>query len=112
MVGAFKARVAPFNVNYRYVDDELLYLFDNGNDHIYGEGGNDSLVGGNGDDSVTADRGDDTLFLGVHALESYVLTPWLVGDRVAQGDRRGKQIRDEAGVRAFDERVRSAPKNA
>jgi fatty-acyl-CoA synthase len=26
MVGAFKARVAPFNVNYRYVDEELLYL--------------------------------------------------------------------------------------
>ena len=26
MVGAFKARVAPFNVNYRYVDDELVYL--------------------------------------------------------------------------------------
>ncbi len=26
MVGAFKARVAPFNVNYRYVDDELLQL--------------------------------------------------------------------------------------
>jgi fatty-acyl-CoA synthase len=26
MVGAFKARVAPFNVNYRYVEDELIYL--------------------------------------------------------------------------------------
>ena len=26
MVGAFKARLAPFNVNYRYVDEELLYL--------------------------------------------------------------------------------------
>jgi fatty-acyl-CoA synthase len=26
MLGAFKARVAPFNVNYRYVADELLYL--------------------------------------------------------------------------------------
>ncbi len=26
MVGAFKARLAPFNVNYRYVDDELVYL--------------------------------------------------------------------------------------
>ncbi|MDE0190349.1 MAG: acyl-CoA synthetase [Gammaproteobacteria bacterium] len=26
MVGAFKARVAPFNVNYRYVDEELVYL--------------------------------------------------------------------------------------
>ena len=26
MVGAFKARVAPVNVNYRYVDEELLYL--------------------------------------------------------------------------------------
>jgi len=26
MVGAYKARVAPFNVNYRYVDDELVYL--------------------------------------------------------------------------------------
>jgi fatty-acyl-CoA synthase len=26
MLGAFKARVAPLNVNYRYVDDELVYL--------------------------------------------------------------------------------------
>jgi fatty-acyl-CoA synthase len=26
MLGAFKARVAPINVNYRYVDDELIYL--------------------------------------------------------------------------------------
>ena len=26
MIGAYKARVAPFNVNYRYVEDELLYL--------------------------------------------------------------------------------------
>jgi len=29
MLGAFKARAAPFNVNYRYVDEELAYLFDN-----------------------------------------------------------------------------------
>ncbi len=29
MLGAFKARLAPFNVNYRYVDEELEYLFDN-----------------------------------------------------------------------------------
>jgi len=29
MLGAFKARVAPLNVNYRYVDEELLYLFEN-----------------------------------------------------------------------------------
>jgi fatty-acyl-CoA synthase len=29
MLGAFRARVAPFNVNYRYVEDELLYLLDN-----------------------------------------------------------------------------------
>ena len=28
MRGAFKARVAPFNVNYRYVEEELLYLLD------------------------------------------------------------------------------------
>jgi acyl-CoA synthetase (AMP-forming)/AMP-acid ligase II len=26
MIGCFRARVAPFNVNYRYVHDELLYL--------------------------------------------------------------------------------------
>jgi fatty-acyl-CoA synthase len=26
MLGAYKARVAPLNVNYRYVDEELLYL--------------------------------------------------------------------------------------
>jgi acyl-CoA synthetase (AMP-forming)/AMP-acid ligase II len=30
MVSAFRARVAPFNVNYRYVDDELLYLLRDG----------------------------------------------------------------------------------
>ncbi|HEY8546841.1 MAG TPA: acyl-CoA synthetase [Acidimicrobiales bacterium] len=29
MLAAFNARVAPFNVNYRYVEDELLYLLDN-----------------------------------------------------------------------------------
>jgi len=29
MLGAYKARAVPFNVNYRYVDEELLYLFDN-----------------------------------------------------------------------------------
>lgn len=29
MIGAFKARLAPFNVNYRYVADELRYLLDN-----------------------------------------------------------------------------------
>ncbi len=28
MVGCFKARCVPVNVNYRYVDEELLYLFD------------------------------------------------------------------------------------
>ena len=28
MIGAYKARVAPFNVNYRYVADELAYLLD------------------------------------------------------------------------------------
>jgi len=29
MLGSFKARCASFNVNYRYVEEELLYLFDN-----------------------------------------------------------------------------------
>lgn len=29
MLGAFKARTVPVNVNYRYVEEELLYLFDN-----------------------------------------------------------------------------------
>jgi 3-oxocholest-4-en-26-oate---CoA ligase len=29
MVGAYQARVAPFNVNYRYVADELVYLLGN-----------------------------------------------------------------------------------
>ena len=28
MVGCYKARCAPFNVNYRYIEEELLYLFD------------------------------------------------------------------------------------
>ena len=31
MIGAFKARVAPFNVNYRYVDEELVYLLNDAN---------------------------------------------------------------------------------
>ena len=31
MLGAFKARVAPFNVNYRYVAEELRYLLDDAN---------------------------------------------------------------------------------
>jgi fatty-acyl-CoA synthase len=30
MLGAFKARVGPINVNYRYVAEELQYLLDNG----------------------------------------------------------------------------------
>ena len=29
MIGAYKARVAPFNVNYRYVEEELVYLLNN-----------------------------------------------------------------------------------
>ena len=29
MLGAFKRRAVPINVNYRYVEDELLYLLDN-----------------------------------------------------------------------------------
>jgi fatty-acyl-CoA synthase len=29
MLAAFQSRVAPFNVNYRYVEDELIYLLDN-----------------------------------------------------------------------------------
>jgi acyl-CoA synthetase (AMP-forming)/AMP-acid ligase II len=29
MLGAFMARVAPLNVNYRYVEEELVYLFQN-----------------------------------------------------------------------------------
>src|ERR1700753_550109 len=29
MIGAYRARVAPFNVNYRYVETELVYLLTN-----------------------------------------------------------------------------------
>ena len=29
MLGAYKARAVPFNVNYRYVDEELIYLLNN-----------------------------------------------------------------------------------
>jgi acyl-CoA synthetase (AMP-forming)/AMP-acid ligase II len=29
MIGGYMARIAPFNVNYRYVADELVYLLDN-----------------------------------------------------------------------------------
>ncbi|HTO01804.1 MAG TPA: acyl-CoA synthetase [Microthrixaceae bacterium] len=31
MLGSYKARVAPFNVNYRYVNEELLYLLTDAN---------------------------------------------------------------------------------
>lgn len=31
MLGAYKARVAPFNVNYRYVEEELVYLLNDAN---------------------------------------------------------------------------------
>ena len=33
MVGAYKARVAPFNVNYRYVENELVYLLNDADCH-------------------------------------------------------------------------------
>src|SRR4029453_5909216 len=29
MLGAYKARAVPINVNYRYVEEELCYLFEN-----------------------------------------------------------------------------------
>ncbi len=34
MLGAFKARVAPFNVNYRYVESELIYLLNDADCHV------------------------------------------------------------------------------
>ncbi len=34
MLGSFKARVAPFNVNYRYVAEELAYLLDNASTRV------------------------------------------------------------------------------
>ena len=39
----------------------LLYLFDNGNDHIYGGPGNDDLDGQNGDDTLIDTSGTDTM---------------------------------------------------
>ncbi len=33
MLGSYKARVAPFNVNYRYVEDELIYLLNDADAH-------------------------------------------------------------------------------
>lgn len=33
MLGAYKARVAPFNVNYRYVEEELIYLLNDADCH-------------------------------------------------------------------------------
>lgn len=33
MVGGYKARVAPFNVNYRYVENELVYLLNDADCH-------------------------------------------------------------------------------
>ena len=34
MLGAYKARLAPFNVNYRYVDEELVYLLNDAETRI------------------------------------------------------------------------------
>ena len=34
MLAAFKARLAPFNINYRYVDEELIYLLNNANTKV------------------------------------------------------------------------------
>jgi fatty-acyl-CoA synthase len=34
LVGAMKARLVPVNVNYRYLEDELVYLFDNSDSEI------------------------------------------------------------------------------
>ena len=31
MIGSYRARVVPFNVSYRYVENELVYLLDNAN---------------------------------------------------------------------------------
>ncbi len=31
MIGSYRARVAPFNVSYRYVEEELLYLLKDSN---------------------------------------------------------------------------------
>ena len=31
MIGGYRARVAPFNVNYRYVEEELVYLLTDSN---------------------------------------------------------------------------------
>lgn len=39
----------------------LLYLFDNGNDHIYGGPGNDDLDGQNGNDILSDTSGTDTM---------------------------------------------------
>jgi len=34
LIGALKARLVPVNVNYRYLEDELVYLFDNSDSEI------------------------------------------------------------------------------
>ncbi|WP_073919963.1 calcium-binding protein [Streptomyces sp. CB00455] len=39
----------------------LLYLFDNGDDHIYGGPGNDDLDGQNGNDTLVDTSGTDTM---------------------------------------------------
>jgi fatty-acyl-CoA synthase len=46
MLGAYKARVAPFNVNYRYVEEELLYLLRDANATgiVYGSSFADTLA--------------------------------------------------------------------
>ncbi|OSC36585.1 acyl-CoA synthetase [Mycobacterium decipiens] len=100
MIGAYKARVAPFNVNYRYVADELAYLLRNaGADavmyharfgpilaetlektrgelrliHVDDESGNDPLPGAVRYEQLLASVSDEPLDVAVSPDDLYVL---------------------------------------
>jgi acyl-CoA synthetase (AMP-forming)/AMP-acid ligase II len=100
MIGAYKARVAPFNINYRYVADELVYLLDNaGADaimyharfsptlaealqkhdrqprliHVDDDSGNDPLPGAVRYEELLASVSDEPLDVAVSPDDLYVL---------------------------------------
>jgi acyl-CoA synthetase (AMP-forming)/AMP-acid ligase II len=101
MLGAYQARVAPFNVNYRYVADELVYLLGNADAealmyharfaatlaealensqlppmrliHVDDESGNDPLPGAVRYEELLASVSDEPLDLALSPDDLYVL---------------------------------------
>ncbi|CAM4341130.1 Long-chain-fatty-acid--CoA ligase FadD19 [Mycobacterium basiliense] len=100
MIGAYKARVAPFNVNYRYVADELAYLLRNADAdavmyharfaptlaetlqkaggqpqliHVDDESGNDPLPGAVRYEELLASATAEPLYVGASPDDLYML---------------------------------------